>query len=84
MKLTEELKSQIDNYFNQISAEQLYDILTYEYHMPDVGDIFDQGEYCSFPLLDFNVDIQNYSDIYVDNRGVSISEEASRVYLEAA
>lgn len=84
MKLTNELKSQIDSYFDQISAEQLYDVLSFRYHMPDADDIFDQGEYISYSSNNFGVDIQNYSDISMDEFGTVISEEASIVYREAA
>lgn len=84
MKLTKELKSQIDSYFDQISAAELYDVLTYRYHMPDIDDIFNQGEYISYSSCNFGFDIQNYSDISMEDFGSVISEEASRVYREAA
>lgn len=84
MKLTKELKSRIDSYFDNISAEELYDILTNKYHLPDAGDIFDSGEFVSSVSWNSDADIQNYSDFIVDGRGDVISEEASNIYREAA
>ena len=37
MKLTKELKERIDKYFEQISADELYKILTKKYHMPKIS-----------------------------------------------
>lgn len=34
MKLTKELKRKVDKYFNNITAEELYKILTKKYNMP--------------------------------------------------
>lgn len=84
MKLTNELKSKIDSYFDNISAEELYDVLTNKYHLPDAGDIFDYGEYVSSLSWDSDADIQNYFDILIDDCGGVISEEASTIYPLAA
>ena len=84
MKLTEVLKSQIDSYFDQISADELYNVLTHKYHLPDADDIYDQGEYFSYPSFNYDVDILNYSDVAIDENTLTISEEASRLYIEAA
>jgi len=35
MKLTKNLKSKIDKYFENISAEELYNILTNKFHFPN-------------------------------------------------
>ena len=35
MKLTENLKSKIDRYFENISAKELYDVLTNKFHFPN-------------------------------------------------
>lgn len=37
MKLTKELKERIDKYFEQVSADELYKILTKKYHMPKIS-----------------------------------------------
>ena len=84
MKLTNELKSKIDSYFDNISAEELYDVLTNKYHLPDAGDIFDQGEYVSSLSWESDAVIQDYLDILVDDYGGVISEETSDLYLFAA
>ncbi len=34
MRLNEELKSKIRNYFDNISAEELFNVLTEKFHMP--------------------------------------------------
>lgn len=38
MKLDEKLKERIDKYFNEISAEELYYILTEKYKFPENSD----------------------------------------------
>ncbi len=38
MKLTTELKNRIDRYFEKISADELYAILTTKYHLKDIDD----------------------------------------------
>ena len=90
MKLTEELKSQIDNYFDNISAEELYCVLTNKYHLPDADDIYEEGEYMSSDKWNFDIDIENYSDapkdaLVTEYEAVTVvSKDASDKYREAA
>lgn len=84
MKLTNELKSKIDSYFDNISADELFDVLTQKYHLPDADDIFDYGEYVSSLPWNYDAVIQNYQDIVVDSCGSVMSEKASEIYLLAA
>ncbi len=84
MKLTNELKTKIDSYFDNISAEEFYDVLTQKYHLPDADDIFDYGEYVSSLSWDSDAIIQDYLDVVLDDCGGVISEEASELYRWAA
>ncbi len=86
MKLTNELKDQIDNYFDSISVEELYNVLTNKYHLPEDGDIFDEGEFFSWTNPVADVDIIDYSDsnIVLEENEIVNSENIDPNYLEAA
>ncbi len=84
MKLTNELKSRIDSFFDYISAEELYDVLTNKYHLPDADEIFEDGEYVSSLSWDSDTVIHNYTDIPVEDNVGIMSEHASMKYSLAA
>lgn len=56
MKLTNEIKACIDKYFDNVSAEELYDVLTNKYNMPDAGDFFEQGDFFSSTNMGTDMD----------------------------
>ena len=62
MKLTEEIKSKIDNYFDNISAQELYEVAVSKYGFKE--------------NIDFNIDNQSFdvleSSFYTPKSDISI------------
>ena len=57
MKLTAELKERIDRYFEQIAADELYTILTTQYHLQEIDD--DKSDATAIPKTEYYSVVKN-------------------------
>jgi hypothetical protein len=66
MKLTKELKERIDNYFNNISAEELYDLAVTKYSFEEEEKIeieLDNQSFCTVRPSYYSSELDNSIDV---------------------